>query len=110
MRIPGTLFTIWFVRPCPMKPAPIMPTRIGMPCSSRARRALSTMIMTSSLPGSNGHPPRELRLDLGEKLPRVVLLRDLGGQQRPFQAEPGIGVHEPALPARGVGLSYLEAR
>src|SRR6266568_2680798 len=39
MRIPGTLLTIWFVSPWPMKPAPTMPTRIGLPCASPAFRA-----------------------------------------------------------------------
>ena len=43
-RIPGTLLTIWFVRPWPMKPAPTMPTRIGRPSASRAFSAVSTMI------------------------------------------------------------------
>src|SRR2546422_9811884 len=93
-----------------MKPAPIMPTRIGLPCSSRAWRALSTMIMTSPLPASNDHPVLQLRLDLCQELPAVVLQRDFGDGERPFQAEPGIAVHEPALPARRIELARLVAR
>src|SRR3989449_5765364 len=93
-----------------MKPAPIMPTRIGLPCSSRAWRALSTMIMTSPLPASNGHPAFQLRLDLCQELPAVVLRRDFGDGERPFQAEPGIVVHEPALRARRIELTHLVAR
>src|SRR5438477_11513 len=42
--MPGTLLTIWFVSPWPMKPAPTMPTRIGLPCASRALSAVSTII------------------------------------------------------------------
>ena len=37
-----------------MKPAPIIPTRIGLPCSSRALSALSTMIMAGLYDGSGG--------------------------------------------------------
>ncbi len=48
MRIPGTLLVIWLVSPCPMKPAPIMPTRIGRPSRSRSRSTVSTRIMTAA--------------------------------------------------------------
>src|SRR5439155_22773403 len=90
MRIPGTLLTSWFVRPCPMKPAPIMPTRIGMPRCSLAWRALSTMIMTCCLPGSNGHPPFEILFRVGEKRPDVVLDGDPRDRQPTIQFEPRI--------------------
>src|SRR3989449_9874674 len=93
-----------------MKPAPIMPTRIGLPCSSRAWRALSTMIMTFPRPASNGHPSLQLRLDVCQELPAVVLRRDFGDGKRPFQAEPGIVVHQPALRARRIELAHLVAR
>src|SRR5437899_1778723 len=110
MRMPGTLFTIWLVRPCPMKPAPIMPTRIGLPCSSRALRALSTMIMTSFFPASNGHPSLQLGLDVCQELPVVVLRRDLGDGERPLQAEQGVVIPEPALRLRRVEFAHLVAR
>ena len=48
IRIPRTLLTIWFARPWPTCPAPIMPTRIGRPSCSRASSALSTIIMPYS--------------------------------------------------------------
>src|SRR2546427_2071425 len=76
--MPGTLWTIWLVRPCPMKPAPIKPTRIGFPCSSLAFNALSTMIMV----GSRAHPALHLALDLFEVLPGGVLGRDDGDRER----------------------------
>src|SRR6266850_4373272 len=89
IRIPGTLFSIWFVSPCPMKPAPTIPTRMGFPCSWRALSALSTMIMVSSPCGLAvvRHPPLQLRLDLVERLPGAVLRGDFSDGQRPLEAE-----------------------
>src|SRR2546426_9742916 len=110
MRIPGTLFTIWLVRPCPIKPAPIMPTRIGLPFSSRAWRALSMMIMTSFFPASNGHPSLQLGLDVCQEFPVVVLQRDLGDGERPLKTKPVIVVPKPALRLRRVELAHLVAR
>src|SRR5882724_9490278 len=109
MRIPGTLLTSWLVRPCPMKPAPIMPTRIGMPRSSRAWRALSTMIMTFCLPGSHGHPSFEILFHVGEERPPVVLDRDLRHGQRPCQLEPRIVVQESTFRARRIEFAHLVA-
>src|SRR2546426_5704116 len=109
MRMPGTLFTIWLVRPCPIKPAPIIPTRMGRPCSSRAWRALSTMIMTSFFPASNGHPSLQLGLDVCQELPVVVLQRDLGDGEWPLKTKPEIVVPEPALRLRRVELAHLVA-
>src|SRR3954467_5130867 len=105
MRMPGTLLTIWLVRPCPMNPAPIIPTRTGLPCSSRALRALSTMIIASSL----APPALQLWLDLLELLPRRVLGRDFPQRQRPRQPQARVGVVQPAFRARRVELAHLVA-
>src|SRR4030065_2017000 len=105
MRIPGTLFIIWLVSPCPMNPAPIIPTRMNFPCLSRSRRALSTIIMPSSHP----HPPLQYPLDLLEKLPIRVLLRYLRHRQRPPKPETGVIVMEASLRTRRIALSHLVA-
>src|SRR5258705_10473496 len=81
--MPGTLWTIWLVSPCPMKPAPIKPTRIGFPCSSLALNALSTMIMV----GSRAHPELHLALDFLEVLPGRVLGRGDGDGKGPLQSQ-----------------------
>src|SRR3954471_24854380 len=109
--MPGPLFSIWFVSPCPMKPAPTMPTRMGLPCSWRALSALSTMIMLF-LPwatASNGHPPLQLRLDLVERLPVTVLGGDLAHGQRPLESEPAIVEGQPALGGRRIELADVIA-
>src|SRR3990172_5456588 len=105
MRIPGTLFTIWLVSPCPMNPAPIIPTRMNFPCLSRSRRALSTIIMLSSHP----HLLLQHPLDLIEKLPIRVLLRNLHHRQRPPKPETGVIVMEAALRTRRVEFADLVA-
>src|SRR6267143_353453 len=104
--MPGTLWTIWWVSPCPMKPAPIKPTRIGFPCSSLALNALSTMIMV----GSRAHPALHLALDFLEVLPGGVLGRDDGDRQWPLQAQARIERREPSLGAGRVELADLVAR
>src|SRR5262245_21298559 len=115
MRMPGTLLTIWFVSPCPMKPAPIMPTRIGFPCSSRALSARSTMIMTASaragcsLRSPAAHSALHLRLDLVEPLPALVFGRNFRHRERPLEAEPRVVVEETALTLWSVELSHLVA-
>src|SRR5215470_18179520 len=109
--MPGTLCTIWLVNPCPMNPAPIMPTRMGLPSASRRLSALSTMIMIPSLaPSSYGHPAPHLAFDLGERPPAAVLVRDLGDGKRPFQTKLGIVVKEAPLAVRRVELPDLVAR
>src|SRR4051794_28370258 len=89
-----------------MKPAPIIPTRIGLPSSSRFCSARSTMIIASL---SNAHAPLELRLDRVEPLPATVLLGDLADRQRPGEAEPGVVVCQAALGVGGVELADLVA-
>src|SRR5262245_52619740 len=111
MRSPGTEWTIWFSRPRPMKPAPIMPTRMGSPAASRAFRALSTMIMFS---------PRDLdaagHLLAQPVLPRVqqgsvpVLLRDHRDRQGPLQPEARVVVAQGPLVRWAVELAHLVAR
>src|SRR6185369_7356734 len=92
-----------------MKPAPIMPTRIGLPCSSRARSALSTMII-AVVRSSEGHALLELGLDFHERLPSVVLVRDDREWERPAQTQGRIIVHQAAFDARRVELADLIAR
>src|SRR5689334_12019483 len=46
--MPGTLLTIWLVRPWHMNPAPTMPTRIGRSRSAHAFNAVSTIHILSS--------------------------------------------------------------
>src|SRR2546426_433769 len=106
IRMPGTLWTIWFVSPWPMNPAPIMPTRIGLPCSSLAFRALSTRIMIAS----RSHPLPHLSLDLRQVLPGGVLRRDDGDRQRPLQPQARIEWRKPAFAAGRVGFAHLVAR
>src|SRR5262249_37146187 len=106
MRMPGTLFSIWLVNPWPMKPAPTIPTRMGLPRSCRALSALSTMIMAFPPAArlSKRHPQLQLRLDLVEGLPRAVLRGDFADGQRPCKTEPAIVERQPAFGARRVEL------
>src|SRR5579864_7861961 len=102
MRIPGTLCVIWLVRPCPMKPAPTMPTRIGFPSASRAFSALSTMIIghlrsLGRRAHRCAHAPSQLGLDLGERLPSGVLRGDFRDRERPCESETRIVVKQSAL-------------
>src|SRR3954453_9187442 len=106
MRMPGTLWTIWLVSPWPMNPAPIMPTRMGFPCSSRAFKALSTMIIAPSL---QPHPAFDFALDLVQVLPGRVLGGDHAHRQRPLQPEPRVEGREAAFAGRGVELAHLVA-
>src|SRR4029453_9293420 len=106
MRMPGTELTIWFVSPWHMKPAPRIATRTGRPCSARALRALSTMIMSSS----HRHAALELAFDLRERLPHLVLLGDHRDRKRPGQVEAWIAVVQPPLRAGRVELADLVAR
>src|SRR6266508_1338270 len=112
MRIPGTLFVIWFVSPWPMKPAPSMPTWIGRPATSRSFSALSTMIMMSSLwrARSRAHPGLQFCFDVVEEWPGSILRRELGHGQRPLEPEARIVVAQAALGVRGVELTDLVAR
>src|SRR4030095_3950865 len=116
MRMPGTLLTIWFVSPWPMNPAPIMPTRIGLPSCSRAFSARSTMIMTASartrcrLRASCAHPAFQLFFDLVEPPPRPILRRDLGHGQRPREAETGVVVGKTAFAIGRVELTHVVTR
>jgi hypothetical protein len=48
--MPGTPLMIWLATPRAMKPAPIIPTRIGRPSASLALRAVSTIITCSISP------------------------------------------------------------
>src|SRR5258708_37018262 len=105
IRMPGTLCVIWLVSPWPMNPAPIMPTRIGFPCSSLDFKALSTMIIVPS----RHHLALHFRLDLGERLPGGVLRRDHGNLQRPLELQPGVERRQAALGFRSVDLAYLVA-
>src|SRR5258705_2141093 len=111
IRIPGTLFSIWFVSPCPMKPAPTIPTRMGFPCSWRALSALSTMIMEITPCGLavDRHPPLQLRLDLVERLPGAVLRGDFSDGQRPLKDEAAIVERQPAFGVRRVELADVVA-
>src|SRR5512137_2640171 len=106
IRMPGTLFSIWFVSPWPMNPAPTIPTRMGFPCSALAARARSTMIIWAS----HRHPPADLGLHLGERLPGRVLGGDLAHRERPGEPEPGVERGEPPLGGGGVELADLVAR
>src|ERR1700682_3148105 len=103
IRMPGTLCVIWLVSPWPMNPAPIMPTRIGLPCSSLAFNAVSTMIIVPS----RHHFALHFGLDLGERLPRRVLGRDDCNLQRPDELEPGVEGRQAALRAGGGDLASL---
>src|SRR5215468_4283641 len=94
-----------------MKPAPTIPTRMGLPCSWRALSALSTMIMAfPPARPSNRHPQLQLRLDLVERLPGAVLRGDLPDGQRPRKSEAAIVERQPALGVRRVELSDVVAR
>src|SRR3954466_15937397 len=104
--MPGTLWTIWLVSPWPMNPAPIMPTRIGFPCSSLAMRALSTMIMIAS----RSHPALHLGPHFLQMFPGGVLRRDDADRQRPRKSQARIERRESAFRLRRVELSDLVAR
>src|ERR1700682_1176855 len=105
IRMPGTLCVIWLVSPWPMHPAPIMPPRLVLPCSSLAFNAVSTMIIVPS----RHHFALHFCLDLRERLPRRVLGRDDCNLQRPDELEPGVEGRQAALRAGGVELAYLVA-
>src|SRR5688572_22617736 len=112
-RMPAAALTIWLARPRPMNPAPIIPTRIGRPCASRARSALSMMIIAVAL-GSHAHRRRgqaharaDSRLRLVEQRPGAVLVRDVADRQRPRDAQPRIRTAHAAFRRRGVELTYL---
>src|SRR5882757_6634297 len=110
--IAGTLFTIWFVRPCAMNPPPRIATLIGLPCSARASKALSTMIMNNT-PGYvilNRHTAPELWLDVIQQLELLVLVRNHCDRQWPLKAEARIVVHEAALILRRIEPADLIAR
>src|SRR5262249_13251131 len=111
MRMARTLFSIWVVRPWPMKPAPTIPTRIGLPCSWRALSALSTMIMAfpPAARRSNRHLPLQFRLDLVERLPGAILRGDLPDGQRPGKSEATVVERQPAFGVRRVELSDVVA-
>src|SRR3954469_3238471 len=111
-RIPGVTLRIWLARPRAMKPAPMKPTRIGLPSASLALSALSTMIIAASAhlcqlrPGLvEGHTAANLRLGLLEQRPRAILRRHVGRRQRPRDAEPRIVEAQPALGRRRVELA-----
>src|SRR5580698_10820142 len=106
MRMPGTLLTIWFVRPWPMKPAPIMPTRMGLPASARACSARSTIIMEDS---SQRHAALKLRFDLGVRTPVGVLVGHNGDWKGPVKAKTRIVVRQATLNPRGIELADLVA-
>src|SRR4051794_31211875 len=128
MRMPRTLLTIWLVSPWPMNPAPIMPTRMALPCASWAASARSTMIMFPPVlmlrPAGcarrgqspllrrylDRHLSLQLALDLVEALPGLVLVGDPGHRQRPGEPEPRIVPGEPPLRSGRVELAYLVAR
>src|SRR6185312_3653968 len=122
------VLTMWFPRPCDMKPAPIRATRMGRPSFSRAFSALSTRIMLkflqhylrSYLPvfarthsGRFLLPLAHAPFDLGslfvQQLPDCILLRNHRYRQRPLQSQLGIVVHQPAFGARSVELPDLVA-
>src|SRR5712692_9627805 len=105
IRMPGTLCAIWLVSPWPMNPAPIMPTRIGLPCSSLAFKARSTMIMAAS----RFHPASHLGLDKLEVCPSGVLGGDDGDRHRPLQTQARVERREPALAAGRVEFAHLVA-
>src|SRR5258706_2328980 len=117
MRIPGTLWTIWFVRPWAMNPAPRMATRIGLPCSSRAFNALSIMIMVDSCGGSanyglalDGHTALQFRLDLSKQFPSLIFIRNYSYRKRPFERQTAIIIHQASFGARGIEFTDLVAR
>src|SRR5262249_31664471 len=98
-----------------MKPAPTMPTRMGLPDCSRAFNALSTRIIASSLHVrgfglAQAHPALELGLDRCEQGPARVLRRHFADRERPGQPEPRIVVHQAAFDPGRVELADLVAR
>src|SRR5688500_996932 len=102
-RIPTVELMIWFAMPRPMNPAPIIPTRIGRPSCSRARSALSRIIM--ALPGDGArhrHARGDERLALLEQRPYAVLVGHVGHRQRPLDREPRIGIPQPAFGRRRI--------
>src|SRR5664279_2696046 len=111
IRSPGTEWTIWLVSPWPMKPAPIMPTRIGLPCASRALSALSTMIMV--VPPCSGRFSRDGHLTVETLAPGLqqwrllILLRAHRHRQRPAQAQPRVVVAQRPLVGGAVELADL---
>src|SRR5690348_14308043 len=109
MRMPGTLLTIWLVRPWPMKPAPMLATRIGRPTASRAFSAVSTMIMVWLHRHRQAHSRLDVRFLCRQERPGLVLLRDHADRQRPLQPQFGIAVEQTALGAGGVELAHLVA-
>src|SRR4051812_4687301 len=109
IRWPGTEWVIWLTRPRPMKPAPIMPTRIGFPCASRALSALSMMITCSSAASSDGHLALEpVRPGLQQRR-HLVLVRNHRHRQGPREAQPRVVVAQRPLVGRAVELPHLVA-
>src|SRR5690242_3957388 len=126
-RIPGVLFTIIFVRPWHMKPAPTIATRMGFPCSARALRAVSTRITGTSfrlggrckrrpesyalriLTDSKTHLSLQLSLDPVKQGKLLVLLGDHRYRQRPRQVETRVIVHEATFRVRRIELANLIA-
>src|SRR2546425_4336616 len=111
MRIPGTLRTIWLVSPWPMKPAPMLATRIGRPSASLAFSALSTMIMKSILLHSDGKTHTLLHFGFLSVQQRIylILVGDHAHRQRPLESQAGIVVQQTAFEARSVELAHLIA-
>src|SRR5215213_711758 len=111
MRSPGTEWTTWFSRPRPMKPAPIMPTRMGLPAASRALRALSTMIMASPRDlDAEGHLLAQPLLPGLQEGSVPVLLRDHGDRQGPLEPKARVVVAQRPLVRWAVELADLVAR
>src|SRR5262245_20723673 len=107
--MPGVVLMMRLATPWHMKPAPRMPTRIGLPCSARAPNAVSTINMPLSCEAERGDALLDRRFRSLEAVVVPVLLRDERDRQRPRKSEARIGVVQTALGARGVELSDLIA-
>ncbi len=107
-RMPGTLLTIWFARPWAMKPAPTMPTRIGVPAASSSRSAASTRIIGVSAIVIRR---RSSALDLGRAGGHARSLSDMSptgsGHAMPRS---GSSIAQPAFELGGIELPHQVAR
>src|SRR5689334_7649341 len=92
-----------------MKPAPIMPTGMGLPCFSLALSALSTMIMLCSPSSPQRHFLLQAIAPGLEQRRHPVLLRDHRERQGPLEPQRRIVPAQGALVGRAVELADLVA-
>src|SRR5262245_154614 len=106
--MPAMLRTIWLARPRAMNPAPINPTRIGLPCSSRARSAVSTRILLFL--STDAHPGFEVFFDLRQGSPSTVFVGNDGDGQGPLQVQARIVERQAAFGPWRIELANVIGR